>query len=244
MPKPTLTAGQIVDVAIGLLDEEGLDGLNMRALGKRLDSAPTAVYWHVKDKDNLIRLASDKVWNEIALPDDDGGDWRTAAEQLASGLRAMVLRHPWITQALSGYLLYGPGKSRFDDCTLGVYERAGFSEAQADQAAATVFVFVLGSAMGDAANVSLTRRLDRKGGDAQQQLQEAIRRATDIGAQFPRLRARLETDGTGTGYNDAPDHTFEFGLKAILDGLQARLKAEEALRTAARNAQAALDEQQ
>lgn len=226
MPKPTLTAGQIVDVTIGLLDEEGLDGLNMRELGRRLDSAPTAVYWHVKDKDNLIRLAADEVWNEIALPAPNSADWRTAAEHLASGLRAMVLRHPWITQALSGYLLYGPGKSRFDDYNLGVYEQAGFHESQADQAAATVFVFVLGSAIGDAANVSLTRRLDRRGGDAQQQLQEAIQRATDIAVQFPRLRARLEADAAGTGYNDAPDHTFEFGLKAILDGFQERLDAD------------------
>ena len=43
MQKQTLTAGQIVRTAIELLDAEGLDGLNMRALGKRLDSAATAM---------------------------------------------------------------------------------------------------------------------------------------------------------------------------------------------------------
>jgi hypothetical protein len=37
----------IVQAAVDLLDAEGLEGLNIRALGKRLDSAATAVYWHV-----------------------------------------------------------------------------------------------------------------------------------------------------------------------------------------------------
>ena len=36
MSRSTLTRGQIIDSAIGLLDEDGLDGLNMRALGNRL----------------------------------------------------------------------------------------------------------------------------------------------------------------------------------------------------------------
>ena len=79
MPRETLTREHIVTVAIDLLDAEGLEGLNMRALGRRLDSAATAVYWHVGSKDNLIALAGDQVWSEITLPDLDLVDWRTAA---------------------------------------------------------------------------------------------------------------------------------------------------------------------
>jgi len=36
MPRDTLTREQIVSAAIDLLDAEGLEGLNMRALGQRL----------------------------------------------------------------------------------------------------------------------------------------------------------------------------------------------------------------
>ena len=36
MPRDTLTTERIVRAAIGLLDDEGLDGLNMRSLGSRL----------------------------------------------------------------------------------------------------------------------------------------------------------------------------------------------------------------
>ena len=44
MRSDTLTREQIVKAAIELLDAEGLEGLNMRALGKRLGSAATAMY--------------------------------------------------------------------------------------------------------------------------------------------------------------------------------------------------------
>src|SRR4029077_8012002 len=45
MPRDTLTREQIVSAAIDLLDADGLEGLNMRALGQRLGSAAPAVLW-------------------------------------------------------------------------------------------------------------------------------------------------------------------------------------------------------
>jgi len=224
MTRDTLTAEQIVRTAIELLDAEGLGGLNMRSLGKLLDSAPTAVYWHVKNKDNLVRLATDEVWTELDLPELDALDWRTAATTMAGDLHAMMTRHPWLVQALAGHLLYGPGKARHDDHTLAVYEKAGFVGADADQAAATVFMFVLGNAVGASATVALTRQLNRDGGDAEQLLHDTVAQASDIARQFPRLRARLD-GASGTDYNAAPDNSFEFGLKAILDGFEDRLAA-------------------
>src|SRR5262245_2654733 len=126
MPRDTLTRDQIVDAAIELLDADGLEGLNMRALGARLDSAATAVYWHVGDKDNLVALAGDKVWHEIALPDLAATDWRTAAASMATGLRAMLARHTWVVQAFGSFVMFGPGKARYDEHALAVYEAAGF----------------------------------------------------------------------------------------------------------------------
>ncbi|MEU8517544.1 TetR/AcrR family transcriptional regulator C-terminal domain-containing protein [Kitasatospora sp. NPDC048722] len=219
MPRDTLTADQIVRAAVELLDEEGLDGLNMRSLGKRLGAAATAIYWHIKTKDDLVRIAGDTIWAEVALPDLAATDWRTAATALATGMRAMLTRHPWYGQAFGSHLLYGPGKSRFDDHSLALYERAGFTEREADQAAATVFIYVLGSALGTAAEVSLTRRLGRGGADPEQVLADTMARAAEVAAAYPHLRKRLGT----TGYADAPDGSFDFGLRAVLDGFEARL---------------------
>ena len=51
--------------------------------------------------------------------------------------------------------------------------------------------------------------------------QEAMEKAREIAIAYPRLRTRLDTNAAG--YADAPDQTFEFGLRAILDGLTAML---------------------
>ena len=75
----------------------------------------------------------------------------------------MLLRHPWYGQAFGAYLMSGRGKFRYDDHTLALYERAGFAPADADRAAGTVLVYVLGSSLGVAAEVSLNRRLSRGG---------------------------------------------------------------------------------
>lgn len=222
MPRTTLTADQIVRAAIGLLDDEGLDGLNMRALGERLGSAATAIYWHVKTKDELVRLAADTVWSEVYLPDLEAADWRTTATTMATGLHDMFTRHPWIGQAFGSYLLYGHGNARYDDHSLALWESAGFSPTEADQAAATVLLFVLGSALSPAAMVSLTRRLARAGKDVEQTIGDAMAEASAIGESYPRLRERLATTA-GSEYAAAPDSTFTFGLRTILDGFAARL---------------------
>ncbi|MFI1163020.1 TetR/AcrR family transcriptional regulator [Streptomyces sp. NPDC020801] len=220
MPRDTLTREQIVQAAVELLDAEGLEGFNMRALGKRLGSAATAVYWHVGSKDNLIALAADQAWSEIALPGLAATGWRTAATAMADGLHAMLTRHPWLVQAFGSFLMFGPGKARYDDHTLAVYEAAGFTGTLADQAAATVFTFVLGNALGPAAAASLSRKLSGDG-NAEQLMRDSMAEAREIAAQFPRLRARLETPAAA--YAAAPDDTFAFGLQALLDGLDAQL---------------------
>ncbi|MFE2543498.1 TetR/AcrR family transcriptional regulator [Actinacidiphila glaucinigra] len=221
MPRDTLTREQILTAAIALLDADGLEGLNMRALGQRLGSAATAVYWHVGSKDNLIALASDQVWPEITLPDPDLVDWRTAATAMATDLHAMLTRHPWLLQAFGSFLMFGPGKARHDDHLLAIYEAAGFTGTAADQAATAVFNFVLGNALGPAAAASLTRKLRREGSsNAEQAISnaKAEAEARETAAQFPRLRARLDTHSAD--YGAAPDNTFQFGLQAILDGLE------------------------
>jgi AcrR family transcriptional regulator len=218
MPRDTLTRDQIVTAAIALLDDEGLEGLNMRALGRRLDSAATAMYWHVGGKDNLVMLAGDQVWQEITLPDLAATGWRAAAIEMATGLHDMLTRHPWLVQAFGSYFVYGPGKARYDDHNLAIFEAAGFAGALADRAAATVFTFVLGNALGPAAEATLNRKFV---GTAEESMREDMTRAVEIAGGFPRLRARF--DAAGTEYAAPPARTFEFGLRAVVDGLAAQL---------------------
>ncbi|WP_105967740.1 TetR/AcrR family transcriptional regulator C-terminal domain-containing protein [Streptomyces geranii] len=147
MPRNNLSREQIVRAAVGLLDTVGVDGLSMRQLGNRLGSTAAAVYWHVKDKEEILVLAADAVWGEIRLPDPHESGWRAAVTAMANELHAMTLRHPWLVPAMSCHPLYIPGRAHHDDHLLAVCRAAGFTGREAEQAMKTVLTFVLGTAL-------------------------------------------------------------------------------------------------
>lgn len=219
MPHDKLSLEQIVRATVQILDTEGVGGLNLRRLGTELGVAPSALYWHVRNKDDLIVLAGDYVWNEVDLPQAGQLGWRAAVVALASSIRLMLTNHFWLVTTMSTHVIYGPGKARVDDHSLGVYEEAGFTPAQADQVAATVLMFVIGAAQDDASERAWQARLRRAGADEQEALQAAIDEVNAVAQKFPRLRDR-QLPSTATASEQDP---FRFGLQAILDGLQATL---------------------
>jgi AcrR family transcriptional regulator len=224
MPRDTLSRDKIIRAAIEVLDADGIEGLSMRHLGSMLGSAATAVYWHVKSKEELVKLAADQVWGEIPLPDPAETGWRQAATIMATGLHDMTARHPWLLQAMSMQLLYGPGKARHDDHCIAVYESAGFTGKQIEWAMATVFMYVLGRALGESAESAWRARLRREGGDVQAEIKQLMARVDEITAQFPRLRAHVESLGDDLDPTEL-GHDFGFGLQTVLLGLEAQLAA-------------------
>lgn len=142
---------------------------------------------------------------------------------MARDLYATLVRHRWLMQAFGSYVMYGPGKARHDDHGLAVFESAGFEGMEADQALAAVFTFVLGNALGPAASAALQRRLRRDGTPGGESMREVMAMAREVASRYPRLRARLEDPSAD--YGAAPEGSFEFGLRAVVDGLEARLHA-------------------
>lgn len=96
-----LSKAQIVEAAIGILDQEGEDALTFRALAKRLATGSGALYHHVSSKDDLLAAATDDLIAHVAR--------RAAAEAtpderlraLAGGVFDTLELHPWIGSALS-----------------------------------------------------------------------------------------------------------------------------------------------
>lgn len=221
MVAETLTREEIVMRTIELLDDEGLEGLNIRELGKRLGSAPSAVYWHVKGKRELVALAGEQVWTELDLPEFTSADWRSAAVKMATDYHAMLIRHPWLLQVFGTFAVYGPNRARHDDHNLAIFQTAGFSGARALLAASAVATFALGNALASAGKAALKREFRRSGKRADTLIQENTEKFRAIAMQFPHLRQLIEeTQRSGKGASDSP---FEFGLQALLDGLESLL---------------------
>ena len=58
--EPALDQSQIVQAALALLDEVGFDGLTMRNLAKKLGVQAASLYWHVRNKQDLLSLLPKK----------------------------------------------------------------------------------------------------------------------------------------------------------------------------------------
>ncbi|MFE2747149.1 TetR/AcrR family transcriptional regulator [Streptomyces scopuliridis] len=219
--QPALSREQIVSTAIELLDAEGIDALSMRKLGTRLNAGATSMYSHVANKDELIELVVDEIYGEIELADaGDPAEWRATTTRCAHSLRSAFLRHPWIVSVLGevGVAYLGPNILRLSESLLTVFEEAGFSLAEADEAVNTVVSYVIGISTSEAAWLTALARSGRSEQEWMDRLWPAAEQAV---APYPRLR-RLYAAQRGQDRGGAREDHFDGGLACVLDGLEAR----------------------
>jgi AcrR family transcriptional regulator len=82
----------MVDAAGDLIQDEGLEALSMRALADRLEVKAASLYWHVRDRRELLEMLADSILSEV--PSTSGGQqWRLATLRLAGALRDLVAAH-------------------------------------------------------------------------------------------------------------------------------------------------------
>src|SRR5580693_877084 len=91
-----LTKASIVQAALDLLDETGMDGLTVRALASRLGVQAPALYWHVRNKQALLDEMATQIWRRIGdvmavLPGDL--PWREVLATYAMTVRSELLGH-------------------------------------------------------------------------------------------------------------------------------------------------------
>ena len=214
MATERLDRQRVVDAAVTLLDAEGLDALSTRRLGTVLDTSANAMYWHVGNKDNLVSLAADTAFAELELT-SGSESWQDRLAATARELRGLFTRHVWLTAAFSANpRIHGPGIVRFQDHLLQVCHQAGFTGFDLDWAGATVFSYVIGDAWGHTPPPG-----DSEPADTAAELVEQVK--ADL-ADHPLLLERY-TALAGADPVDVDDASFEFGLRTLLDGLQAHL---------------------
>jgi len=95
---------QVLDEALRLLDDEGLDVLSLRALAGRLGVQAPTLYWHIGSKAELLDALADGIMDEAiqAIPEpgpEKGAEWLLAA---LIELRNAMLRHRDGARIVSG----------------------------------------------------------------------------------------------------------------------------------------------
>ncbi len=97
-----------MEAALRVLDREGMDALSMRRVGEELGTGAASLYWHVRNKDELLQLLFERVTAEIVLPDPDPSRWQEQLKDLAHQMRAVMNRHRDIARISLGRVPAGP----------------------------------------------------------------------------------------------------------------------------------------
>jgi AcrR family transcriptional regulator len=145
-----LNRDRVLQKAIELADQSGLEGLTMRKLGEELGVEAMSLYNHVSNKDDLLGGMIDAVFEEIELP-SHGDHWKTALRKRSISLREMLKRHPWANGLMDSASSPGAATLRHHDRVIGTFRNAGFSLASTAHALAVLDSYIYGFAKQDRA---------------------------------------------------------------------------------------------
>lgn len=84
-----LTRERLVAAALELINEEGLEALSMRALADRLQVKAASLYWHVRDRRELLELLADGILETVGRP-RQRPTWREKVLAIAEALGRAV----------------------------------------------------------------------------------------------------------------------------------------------------------
>ena len=205
--RPPVTRDRILDAALALADEGGLDALTMRRIGKALDVEGMALYNHVANKDDILDGIVERVLSEIPVPSVEG-DWKDEMRSRAIAARRVFLRHPWAIGLIEArYAGSSPVRLGYFDAVLGTLRAAGFTPTLSMRAFSLIDSFMYGFILQE---LSLpfddSESLDEVGEDLLRQMADAYPHLTE---------ATVQAMADGWDYSEQ----FGFGLDLILDAL-------------------------
>lgn len=204
-----LTRERVLDAAIVLADEGGIEHVTMRRLGNRLGVEAMALYKHLANKNEILDGIVEAVIGEIVIPHPDT-QWREAMQQRAISARSVLRRHPWVIGLMESRGMPGPVTLKYVDSVIGSLRSGGFSLELAGHAFWLLDSFVYGQVIQE---VSLS-------GPSSEALTPAN---DDFGAddQAGHYSHLLEMASEAEAIGFTVDGEFRFGLELILDALEA-----------------------
>ncbi len=203
-----LSRERVLEAAIKLADQGGLESLSMRKLGQEFGVEAMALYYHFANKDEVIDGMVDIVFSEIELP-NNGAGWKTAMRERAISMRDVLLRHRWAIGLMEARRNAGPANLRHHDAMLGSLRAAHFGMDLAAHAYSLLDSYIYGFAL---TKVNLPFDATEEVAEVAQGMLQRF--PVD---EYPNLVAIIaERMKPGYDYGDE----FEYGLDLILDGLQ------------------------
>lgn len=96
-----LTRETVVESALSLADEEGVEAVTIRRLAGRLGVTPMALYWHFKNKDELMWALAEHVLSGVTADLSPGDSWQKRLRMMVEALVRVMREHPCLPDLLT-----------------------------------------------------------------------------------------------------------------------------------------------
>jgi AcrR family transcriptional regulator len=214
-PKPTLHISDIGAAGVRIADAAGLGAVSMAKVAAEVGFTTMSLYRYVDSKDELYMVMLDEAFGvpgEIAV---DRG-WREGITQWARLVREGIHRHPWILQVPLFEPPLSPKQLEWMELGLRAFDGTPLSPGDRLQSMVLVNIYVRGSAQ-------LTADMFAGGERTREENDQLYgRRLMTLATpdRFPMIAAAIQAGALEADTAHAPDD-FQFGLDAVLDGIQA-----------------------
>ncbi len=212
MPPEKLTRHIVVEQALRLADAEGLAAVTIRRLATELGVAPTALYWHVKNKDELLSALADRLLSALVTDVDPDRTWDRRLRTMITELVDQTRAHPYLSTLLTVIDSNATeAYRRATDTLIGLLTEAGFTLRQADQ---TATYLVMGAAAMVSCQPGGVRGDEEEAAELRRQHRLDLERLPP--GRYPHLTAFATT------LTDPPDLDayYTFGINLLLSAVE------------------------
>ncbi|WP_165452471.1 TetR/AcrR family transcriptional regulator C-terminal domain-containing protein [Paenibacillus thalictri] len=203
---------RILGTALEVLNEVGLKDLSMRKIADKLQVKTASLYYHVKDKEELMQLLSDRICRGMAWPEPSLA-WQEQIYQWAEQLRKVLLSYRDAVELFNQTIARGSERLVQIEKLYHLLVSAGFPDIHIPWIAAILKNYVFGFV---AENVQLMTIANNQYDSYEnmsahyEQFYEQLPEDT-----FPNM-IRLASYTTKTDW----EKEFHFGLSVLIDGLK------------------------
>jgi AcrR family transcriptional regulator len=207
--RAALSRTYILDKALALIDQGGLEDFSLRKLAAEIGADPMAAYYYFKSKADLFDAVVERVYEEIGGSEVlKGPTPRDRLLEAARSMRRAFLRHPRILPLIGTHPVSVHRLAPSLEALLSEAQGAGIALDRALDAVGCITVYVIGHALAQVG--------EPYGGS-----EAGPPNAASIdGSRYPLLKA------AASAFEDYdPERQFDLGLEALVDGLIARFSS-------------------
>ena len=211
---PRISPDVVIGAALEVLDEGGLDDITLRRIATKLGIQAPTLYWHFKNKSDLIDDMAEAILKEGGMYDlqtpIDRNTWAEWLTQTAHALRQAMIAHRDGGRVVAGASLRSKAIQKLKLANFRVLHDAGFDPLYALLESDAITDYVWGYVIEEQTNPTMT---------------------PDHSPELALMREALEgpdmmlMDQIMREWNmRSPEELFDWGLQTIISGLKVMLE--------------------